>query len=59
MAYHQYVFLFNLNVHLIVIEYRKNFHFKRLDMLSLSINFQIHNQIYIFVRILFKKLLIS
>ena len=59
MVYHQHAFPFNLNIHLIVIKYRKNFHFKRFDMLSLLITFQIQNQISIFVRILFKKLLIS
>ena len=45
MVYHQHVFPFNLNIHLIIIESRKNFHFKRFDMLSLSIC--IHKYIYL------------
>ena len=50
MVYHQHVFPFNLNIHLIVIEQRKNFHFKRFDMLYrfyMYIYIYIYNNVYI------------
>ena len=64
MVFHQHAFPFNLDIyHLFIYLFihivEENFHFKRFDMLSLSMTFQIHNQIYSFIRVLSKMVFIN